>query len=346
MLTQTQTRKINALVSAVAKAMAGVRANRKANGVKRTWSAHAKMEEARLLAALTEAFDNLSAYMTQDMPDHWPAKTAKFGFNVPLTQWWWQADKRTSNNPINHGMEPETFKALAGFVIALVDMATQNTKADLSRMKGLGLLPSDVNHYSLHFKRASDRRGQAPRQYNRPAPNTEAIFQSGTTPRDAIAQHILAIHAPFGRLDIRENNTKKSQYTTKGANWAQTVMAAPCDWSGAPTVLPRLFAHPAIVSAFGTLAYKPNIDSVGKRNPKDYDSLLKTCWALAEKATLEGDMKAYLLFTSPVKSYPVLARCQNGAILNHFFEQLCQQKRDSLPTSAKHIIHVTALEHP
>lgn len=330
-LAQSVTRKANALITSVVDAADDARNWRRNQGPKKGWSGHQSITQAQKLSVLDAALADLSTFLSAYIPDHWAQKHATFGYSLPLTSWWWQAGKKTAKQDLNGPLAKENLGQMVGFILATVALSQQPAKTDLTRMAGLGLSAETVNTYALYIKRS--RR------------NTEYVKQQGLTPQDAFAQVVLSQTAPNGLLTVRPKVVKRSTFISRGQAAAEEAFAQAYDWSGAPSILPRLFVHPAIVSAFGTLTFKPDMDSVGPRDPKEFDSLLKLCLNLAAKATTEGPLKAYMLFTSPVHNHSVLGRCENGALLNYFFYRLCKPSKGRLPTNTNHILHICPLAH-
>jgi hypothetical protein len=323
-----QTRKANALIKDLATQIKDLKSWRQSKGAKKRWSAHTSVQDTQRVTNITAAFEALEAFLKDQMPNHWEAQNARFQYTKAYTSWTWQSEKPEPNQNKNSALTSDSLAHLVGFILGMVDLAktSATTASDDTRLKTLGIDTSALNTYTLFVKLSAKRSAKG--------------NVTGTTPQDAFAQRVLANHAPHGMVNVPTHNKGRKTHLTLGVEAAEEAFKKQWSWSGAPTALPKLFEHPNLVSIFGELRYNPAIISASTHNPADYDKLLGACVKMADKVKSEGPLEAYLVFTSPIQSQSVLARCETSAKMVYLFSKLCHPIKGPLPTSARAIQHV------
>lgn len=330
-ISPTTTRKANLLIKDLATKIKDIKAWRKTKGAKKRWSAHTQVQETQQVNDITQAFENLEAFLKKEMPAHWQAQKARFHYTKAYTSWTWQVEKPNSNQNSNPGLTQNSLSHLVGFILGLVELSkTTGTETDAERLKNLNIDTKAVNTYSLFIKVSAKRTAKGNAQ--------------GTTPQDAYTQRVLDAQAPYGMVNVPMHNKGRKTHLKLAIEFAKTVFDdKQWAWSGAPTAMPKLFEHPNLTSIFGDLRYNGEIISASTHNPADYDKLLIACIKMADKVDSKGPLAAYLVFTSPIQSQSVLARCETGAKMVYLFSKLCHPIKGPLPTSASDIQHVCRL---
>lgn len=323
-----QTRKANALIKDLFTQIKDLKSWRKSKGVKKRWSAHTQIQDTERTTNIDAAFEALEAFIKENIPAHWDVQKAGFHYSKAYTTWAWASQKPDSKDSSN--LTPDNMSHFVGFVLGLVELSKTNiSAADKKRLEALGIDTNIINTYTLFIKVSSKRSAKG--------------NVNGTSPQDAFAQRVLASHAPYGSVNVSTHNKGRKTHLTLGVEAAQEAFDKKWAWSGAATALQKLFAHPSLVSIFGELRYNPEIISASTHDPAAYDRLLITCAQMAEKVNSEDPLAAYLVFTSPIQSQSVLARCETSAKMVYLFSKLCHPIKGPLPTSELVIQHVCKL---